>query len=164
MLQPIRGEHRSRQCGTMVTSSYSARGGEEGGRNSRLKASSAARTGCVGRALSRRVGIAHRPEQRLQARFRREVVGRVRVRGQGPPAHLGPLRRRRPPTWPSRPRRSSGPTDPGVDEPFDEAMRWRRRSGANRMLAIPGPNLMAVGQHTCVPDFSRGHLSSSRVQ
>lgn len=68
--------------------------------------------GGQGRALARKAWIARRSAARRAVRMRREVVGRVRLRGKGPPPRLGPLNKRR---------GDVANTPAVVDEPFDDA-------------------------------------------
>ena len=63
--------------------------------------------GGEGRALARRAWVARRFAARLAARRRKEVVGRVRLWGKGPPPRLGPLNK-----WPR----------PPPEEPFEDSM------------------------------------------
>ena len=68
--------------------------------------------GGQGRALARKAWIARRSAARRAVRMRREVVGRVRLWGKGPPPRLGPLNKRRV---------DVANTPAVVDEPFDNA-------------------------------------------
>ena len=70
-----------------------------------------AKTGGQGRALARKAWIARRSAARRAVRMRREVVGRVRLQGKGPPPRLGPLNKRG----------DVANTPAAVDEPFDNA-------------------------------------------
>lgn len=124
--------------------------GQNAKRASRAKSRRQDRGG-QGRALARKAWIARRSAERRAVRMRREVVGRVRLRGKGPPPRLGPLNKRR---------GDVANTPAVVDEPFDNAAIalveavWAKENEA-MLMGSRRPRRTPVAPRT---DIARGIL------